>query len=385
MVHQARFEVNPRVAPLSSPFLRHRVQSRQALLVAHFLIVFRSSLGASKQGEQAPQPPSTTCNRTMTGMTTTDPTLLWATTIGLATVGLVLAYVLTTNGKKKPKTFLPMDDFVAIPLIRKDRISHDVVKFTFALPSPEHILGLPTGQHLTLKFVNATTGQAVQRSYTPVSYAHTRGEVSFVIKVYRPSPPQFPTGGQMSQHLDALAIGDTILVYGPKGHVDWQGGGLFHTKPLGKPKEIRQAQTFCFIAGGTGITPMLQILHTIFVEDDAAANSNDAAVSVKLLYANQTEDDILVRDELEALQKKYPDRFSLWYTVDRVASKATSWSYDTGFINKSMIEQHGCFRKSSSIDTTTQFFLCGPPPMIKFACLPALTELGYTEKNWVIF
>ena len=31
----------------------------------------------------------------------------------------------------------------------------------------------------------------------------------------------------------------------------------------------------------------------------------------------QTADDILLRDELDKLAEDYPDRFSVWYTVDR--------------------------------------------------------------------
>lgn len=38
---------------------------------------------------------------------------------------------------------------------------------------------------------------------------------------------------------------------------------------------------------------------------------------LRLLFANQTEEDILVRDELEKLQAEHPDQFKLWYTVDR--------------------------------------------------------------------
>jgi cytochrome-b5 reductase len=59
-----------------------------------------------------------------------------------------------------------------------------------------------------------------------------------------------------------------------------------------------------------------------------------------------------------------------------------TWAYDVGFLNKKMIEKHGLFPGQES---STQFFMCGPPPMIKFACLPALQELGFSEKDWVIF
>ena len=93
------------------------------------------------------------------------------------------------------------------------------------------------------------------------------------------------------------------------------------------------------------------------------------------------EDDILVRSELEALQKEFPDQFKLHYTVDR-PPKGGKWEYSTGFISKEMIEKY-CLVNGSSKDT--QVFMCGPPAMVKFACLPNLQELGFTEKEWVIF
>ena len=93
------------------------------------------------------------------------------------------------------------------------------------------------------------------------------------------------------------------------------------------------------------------------------------------------EDDILVRSELEALQKEFPDQFKLHYTVDH-PPKGGKWEYSTGFISKEMIEKY-CLVNGSSKDT--QVFMCGPPPMVKFACLPNLQELGFTEKEWVIF
>lgn len=37
---------------------------------------------------------------------------------------------------------------------------------------------------------------------------------------------------------------------------------------------------------------------------------------VSLLYANQCEDDILLREQLEELAAKHPN-FKLWYTLDR--------------------------------------------------------------------
>ena len=287
------------------------------------------------------------------------------------------------SSKKKAKSTLPLDDFVPMPLIRKDVLSHDTVKFTFALPNPDEVLGLPTGQHVTLKYYMTEKGEdgtqtAVQRSYTPVTDNTTYGEFSLVIKVYRPLPPKFPNGGKMSQHLDSLQIKDTILVHGPKGHTEYCGNGKITVKPLGKKVvEHRTSHHIAMMAGGTGITPMLQLLHHIFIHD---ANV-DTKTQVHLIYANQTEDDILVRKELEALQLQFPTRFSLWYTVDR-APDGKDWNYDVGFLNPAMIEKHLLFPKTV---TDTQFVMCGPPPMIKFACLPALQSFGYSEKDWIVY
>mmetsp|Transcript_12788 Transcript_12788/g.16193 ORF Transcript_12788/g.16193 Transcript_12788/m.16193 type:complete len:138 (+) Transcript_12788:436-849(+) len=115
----------------------------------------------------------------------------------------------------------------------------------------------------------------------------------------------------MSQHLDSLSIGDTIEMKGPKGHLNYLGRGKFTVKLMRKPLEARKAKHSGMIAGGTGITPMLQVLHAIFLD------SKDSSTTASLLFANQTEDDILVREELESLVKEFPCRFKLHYTFDR--------------------------------------------------------------------
>ena len=59
----------------------------------------------------------------------------------------------------------------------------------------------------------------------------------------------------------------------------------------------------------TGITPMLQIIKAILKDPSDTTR-------VSLLFANQSENDILVREELEEMAEKH-DQFSLWYTLDR--------------------------------------------------------------------
>jgi NAD(P)H-flavin reductase len=308
-----------------------------------------------------------------------NPNLLIGTVVAATAVLLAVGYWLARRSSAfGPKKVLPLDDFVPFPLIRKEVLSHDTRRFTFGLPK-DHILGLSTGQHLTLKYFDSQDGgKAVQRSYTPVTDDTAIGHFSLCVKVYRPLPPKFPRGGLMSQHLDDLQLGEVVLMKGPKGHVQWREGGNFHVKPLGKPGQDRTATQFVLIAGGTGITPMLQILHAIFRHPRTSRMNQK--LTCKLVYANQTPDDILVRDELEALAKDYPDRFQLWYTVDRVPDdKQKEWTYSTGFISREMIERHAHYSTGK-----TQYVMCGPPPMIKFACVPALQELGLSEQDWVV-
>ena len=280
-------------------------------------------------------------------------------------IGIYYVIQIITTG---PRKLLPLSEFTPIPLIEKEYISHDTCRFVFDI-GKNNSLGLPTGQHMTFKFVNKE-GKAVQRSYTPVS--SRIGSVTFVIKVYRPNE-KFPSGGAMSQYLDSLNINDTVLMKGPKGHVEYLGSGKFSVKPLGKPLEERKCTTIGMMAGGTGITPMYQIAHAILRKENSS-------VKIKLLYANQTPDDILIQKELEELQLEFPDRLDIWYTVDRLTDDTkTSWKFSTGFITKDMVEKYCFFPK----DSATQFLLCGPPPMLKYACIPALQELGFTEKSWI--
>lgn len=206
-----------------------------------------------------------------------DNTLL----VGVASLVCLLIGTLVFVKFSKPPTVLPQADFKKYPLIKKENLSHDTRKFTFGLPKGS-VLGLPTGQHISLRFVGAD-GKPVLRSYTPVSDNSTIGEFSVVIKVYKAGVNEkFPEGGKMSQYLDALKIGDVIDMKGPKGHMEYKKGGKFSVKPLGKPMESRQTNQIIMIAGGTGITPMLQILHFIF------ENPGDPNIKVKMLYANQS-------------------------------------------------------------------------------------------------
>ncbi|XP_023215751.1 NADH-cytochrome b5 reductase 3-like isoform X2 [Centruroides sculpturatus] len=287
--------------------------------------------------------------------------------VGAAVVVVTAVIIKYMLGWKhsSPKLLEDPDKKYSIKLIEKEEISHDTRRFRFALPTSEHILGLPVGQHI---YISArVNGQLVVRPYTPVSSDDCKGYMDLVIKVYfKNVHPKYPEGGKMSQYLNNMEIGDSIDIRGPNGNLIYNGAGEFSIRPDKKsPSSIYKVKKVGMIAGGTGITPMLQIVRQVFKEPE------DQTI-LYLLFANQTEGDILLRSELEELAATHSDRFKLWYTVDRPTD---GWKYSSGFVNADMISQH--LPKPAD---DTLILMCGPPPMINFACIPNLDKLGYNPK-----
>jgi cytochrome-b5 reductase len=74
-----------------------------------------------------------------------------------------------------------------------------------------------------------------------------------------------------------------------------------------------------FIAGGSGITPIFQTIMEI-------ASNKDDNTELILLYANKTEEDIVLRKELET----QGNRIKLHYILD---NPPNNWPYFKGHIN----------------------------------------------------
>jgi len=138
----------------------------------------------------------------------------------------------------KVKGYLRPQEYQKLPLVQKDKLSSNTFRFVFKLPKPDTILGLPIGQHISIR--TEIDGKAVSRSYTPVSNNSDPGELRLVIKIYS-------DGELTGKYLQNLQVGDQVEVRGPKGAMRYRKGMV---------KEIGM------IAGGTGITPMYQVCHS---------------------------------------------------------------------------------------------------------------------------
>mmetsp|Transcript_49622 Transcript_49622/g.105616 ORF Transcript_49622/g.105616 Transcript_49622/m.105616 type:complete len:319 (-) Transcript_49622:83-1039(-) len=287
------------------------------------------------------------------------------------------------------KVFLVNRERKKAEIIDIAELSADTKRFRLSLGSKNTILGLPVGKHIVLYCANSSkclsTGKwngrddpdkgkvEIDRKYTPVTGNETPGYVDLVIKIYRPGKFPMPDGqevhwedgGKMGLHLDGLKVGDSLEVMGPLGVNEYLGEGIF--KLPGKTVSVK---TVGMMAGGTGLTPMLQVVQ-------AAVRNPKDKTKFSLILANKTEADILCRDLLEDLAARFPDRFKLTYTLDIPPS---NWAHKKGFITAEMIKE--CLPPPGPDNLV---LMCGPPPMIEFACKKNLEALGFPKSAMVTF
>ncbi|KAF4440398.1 cytochrome-b5 reductase [Fusarium austroafricanum] len=235
--------------------------------------------------------------------------------------------------------WLDASAYHALPLTEKELIAPNVYRLVFSLPTPTTVLGLPTGQHLAIKA--EIDGKSVNRSYTPISNNNDLGKLELVIKCY-------PDGLLTGKYLANLELGDEVQFRGPKGAMRYQRGLC---KRIG------------MLAGGTGITPMFQIIRAI-CEDDRDLTQ------VSLIYANRSEQDILLRKELETFARRYPQNFRLYYVVENAPA---DWIYGTGYATQALMQE-----KFPTPSPDSKIMLCGPPGMVK-AAKTSLGNLGFEQ------
>ncbi|CCH41574.1 NADH-cytochrome b5 reductase 1 [Wickerhamomyces ciferrii] len=254
-------------------------------------------------------------------------------------IGVVLIIITSVffliSSKRAP--VLNKDEFKKFPLIQKTILSHNSGIYRFALPNPDDILGLPIGQHISIKA--EINGKEIVRSYTPTSNDAEKGYFDLLIKSY-------PTGN-ISKYIAELSIGDSIDVRGPKGFFEYVPNQVTH---------------FGMVAGGTGITPMYQIINAII-------NNPADKTQVQLIYGNQTEADILLKKELDDIVAKHP-QIKVHYMLDRPSD---NWTGGVGFVTPEILEQY-----TPKVTPKTQLLLCGPPPMVN-SIKKAAVNLGYTK------
>jgi cytochrome-b5 reductase len=123
------------------------------------------------------------------------------------------------------------------------------------------------------------------------------------------------------------------------------------------------------IAGGTGITPMLQIIR-------AALKNPGDSTKLSLIYANVNFEDILLKKELDDLAAIHADRFKVYYVLN---NPPANWDGGVGFVSQEQIKEHlpptnhdikillcGTYHAWIGYSTWLTLYMrsSGPPPMM---------------------
>ncbi|KAF8963949.1 cytochrome-b5 reductase [Flammula alnicola] len=265
-------------------------------------------------------------------------------------------YLYLDRATLKPKQVTsPLDpqNFVDFKLKKIIPYNHNSSTFVFELPNNEASL-IPVASCLVVRASDPEAlldakGKPVIRPYTPVSPPDAPGELTLLIKRYET--------GNMSKYIFTLKEGDTLAIKGPIIKI---------------PYQANEFDEIALIGGGTGITPLYQLL------THALADKNNKT-KFKLLYSNVTEKDILLREDLDALKAKFPNTFDVVYLLDQPSE---GWKGPVGFITADVIKKNvapaDLKRRSKFMFVVAS--LAGKKAGMKQGELSGiLKELGYTE------
>ncbi|MGO3183357.1 MAG: flavodoxin reductase [Aequorivita sp.] len=157
--------------------------------------------------------------------------------------------------------------------------------------------------------------------------------LEFTIKIYKDHQG-------VTNKLDSLKEGDKLIIHDSFG-------------------DILYNKTGTFIAGGAGVTPFIANFRQLAKDGRLAGN--------RLIYSNQTEKDIILREEFERLLGA-----DFINTLTRDRSKA----YHFGRINKGYL-------KEVISDFSQYFYVCGSVKMME-GIKEILIDLGAEEEKVVI-
>ncbi|MCC6724119.1 MAG: ferredoxin--NADP reductase [Saprospiraceae bacterium] len=236
----------------------------------------------------------------------------------------------------------------------------DTVTLTFEVPAElAEQYKFTQGQYLTLRFMLG--GKEERRSYSMCSSPLEAG-LSVTVKRVK--------GGKVSNHIfDKIKVGDVVDVMTPDGR--------FFTDLNDENKK-----NYYLVGAGSGITPLMSILKTVLEAEPMSF--------VFLLFGSRNEDEIIFKNQLDALTKRYDGQLHVEHALSQpklekakglggLFSKGKpTWTGKTGRIDAAMfrkfMEEHPPRHKDS------EFFLCGPGGMID-AVEKALLDRGVDKKN----
>lgn len=182
------------------------------------------------------------------------------------------------------------------------------------------------GQHVDIR-LTAEDGYQAQRSY---SIASPPEDESLILTVEQVD------NGEVSPYLVGdLHAADQFELRGPVG------GYFVWTVATRGP--------LCLIAGGSGIVPLMAMLRH--------RATRKVHASALLLYSSRSLEDIIYREELEAIARRDGD-LRIVHTLTR--SQPEGWTGRRGRIDKALLAET-CFPSQQN----PKLFICGPTPFVE--------------------
>jgi cytochrome-b5 reductase len=242
------------------------------------------------------------------------------------------------------RTALRPERWTKLRLHSKFWVNRYNCRLRFSLPRDTDQAGFFAGQYIAVRAISENKKTLI-RYYSPVSRNSHYGQLDLLIKIADTDKLPQHSMQYVMKHLQA---GDYLDFKGPAGGLDYHRNTYAHVG---------------MIAGGTGITPMMQIIRSV-------ANHAEDLTSISLLYGSQTENDILCREEL-MYYSATRSNMNVHVALERPPA---FWEMGSGFINARMISKH-----LPPPGDDVLILLCGPPPMIR-AVKKSLQVLGYDDE-----
>ncbi|KAF7185392.1 Nitrate reductase [NAD(P)H] [Pseudocercospora fuligena] len=259
-------------------------------------------------------------------------------------------------------------------LIDRNQISKDAFQYKFQLPQGTKHLGLGTCQHIQFGF--HMRDRMLVRPYTPTKpvldiesdvkteddelHDGKTGTFELTVKTYFADKMQ--PGGAFSNILANLPIGSEIEMKGPEGDIIYLGNGKFSIRG-----EERTFQRVSLVLGGTGLTPGVSLIARVCL-------TQSDPTELRVIDANKTEEDILLRKELEEYEKMSNGKLKITHVLSDSSEK---WEGKKGLVDKELMEE--CLFDPDNEKGENVMLLCGPPGMIENAVKPGLKEIGWKD------
>jgi Na+-transporting NADH:ubiquinone oxidoreductase subunit F len=236
-------------------------------------------------------------------------------------------------------------DYTPGDYLQFDIPSYETIRFReFDIPAP-YAAVWETQHVFDLVARNPRSGR--RNNYSIASNRRLERQLRFNVRIATPPPGQDCPPGAGSAYVFNLKPGDVVTAIGPFGD--------FHIKPT--------QREMVFVGGGAGMAPLrAQISHLLETEHSARRMS--------FWYGARSRQEIFYDDYFNELARRHPN-FEFHIALSSPLPE-DDWSGPHGFIHEVVEANH---LKSHAHPAAAEYYLCGPPMMIK-ACTKMLAQIG---------